>query len=116
MARIRNITIDCANPAKLAEFWKAATGYSIAYGNEWVAELRPPVAGHPNLLLLQVPEAKTVKNRTHMDLEAADREAEVARLEALGATRGETNRWENMTWTVMQDPEGNEFCVAEPHD
>jgi len=116
MARLRNVTIDCQNPAKLAEFWKAATGYSIAFSNEFVAELLPPEKGHPHILLLQVPEHKSVKNRVHVDLEAQDREAEIERLEDLGATRGETVRWEKLVWTVMQDPEGNEFCVAEPHD
>jgi hypothetical protein len=116
MLRLRNITIDCRNPTKLAEFWQSATGYSIAFANNWVAELLPTEKGHPHILLLQVPEHKSVKNRMHVDLEAEDREAEVARLESLGATRGETNRWENIIWTVMQDPEGNEFCVAEPHN
>jgi hypothetical protein len=108
--------MDCRNPAKLAEFWQAAAGYSLAFSNEFIAELLPPDKGHPHILLMQVPEQKSVKNRVHVDLEAADREAEVARLEELGATRGETNRWAHIVWTVMQDPEGNEFCVTEPHD
>lgn len=116
MARLRNITMDCRNPAKLAEFWTAATGYTLAFANDWVADLLPPEKGQPHILLLQVPEHKTVKNRAHMDLESDDREADVQRLVDLGATEGETIRYEHLVWTVMQDPEGNEFCVAETHD
>jgi len=83
--------MDCKNPARLASFWQAATGYTIAFSNEWVADLVPPEPGPPHILLLQVPESKTVKNRTHVDLESDHRELEVERLVALGAKEGETN-------------------------
>jgi hypothetical protein len=116
MARLRNITMDCKSPARLATFWRAATGYTIAFSNEWAADLLPPEPGPPHILLVQVPESKTVKNRTHVDLEADNREIEVDRLVDLGATEGETISLQNMVWTVMQDPEGNEFCVVETHD
>ena len=65
------------------------------------------------MLFLKVPEGKTVKNRMHVDFRAPDREAEVARLVGLGATRGDTHNEFGLTWTVLQDPEGNEFCVAQ---
>jgi hypothetical protein len=71
--------------------------------------------GDPPLTFVNVPEPKTTKNRVHIDWYAPDREAEVARLIALGATRlWEVN--ENFEWTTMADVEGNEFCVvqAEP--
>jgi glyoxalase superfamily protein len=116
MARLRNITMDCENPGQLASFWQAATGYSIEFSNEWIANLAPPEAGAPHILLIKVPEPKSTKNRTHVDLDADDREAEVARLEQLGATRGETHSMQKLVWTVMQDPEGNEFCVAQAVD
>ena len=68
--------------------------------------------GAPNMLFLRVPERKAAKNRVHLDLHADDREAEVARLEALGATRhGEHDEF-GVRWTVLADVEGNEFCVA----
>jgi predicted enzyme related to lactoylglutathione lyase len=64
-------------------------------------------------LFAKVPEKKVAKNRMHVDLAAPDREAEVARLLELGATRvADMNEW-GYEWTVMQDPEGNEFCVAD---
>ena len=66
------------------------------------------------LVFVRVPEEKAVKNRVHLDLGADDREAEVQRLLALGARRVA----DHGSWTVMQDPEGNEFCVvqAPPED
>jgi Glyoxalase-like domain len=68
---------------------------------------------HPTWLFAKVPEPKTAKNRMHVDMAAADRDAEVARLIELGATRvADMNEWD-YEWTVMHDPEGNEFCVAQ---
>ena len=70
----------------------------------------------PTWLFAKVPEGKSAKNRMHLDLAAADREAEVARLVELGATRvTDMDEW-GYQWTVMQDPEGNEFCVAQARD
>ena len=68
---------------------------------------------HPTWLFAKVPEPKTAKNRMHVDMATPDRDAEVARLIGLGATRvTDMNEW-GYEWTVMQDPEGNEFCVAQ---
>jgi hypothetical protein len=63
-----------------------------------------------------VEEAKTVKNRVHLDLttEAGDREAEIARLLALGARHVDIGQTGKESWTVLADPEGNEFCVIRP--
>ncbi|MEU6013038.1 VOC family protein [Streptomyces sp. NPDC047515] len=65
------------------------------------------------LLFQRVPEAKTTKNRLHLDVHAGPgrREAEVKRLEALGATALHEVDQPGGTWTVLADPEGNEFCV-----
>ena len=78
------------------------------------------VATHPEgvppmLLFIKVPEPRTVKNRMHIDVSADNREAEIERLIGLGATRGETHKMPeySITWTVLQDPEGNELCVAQ---
>jgi hypothetical protein len=69
--------------------------------------------GDPTWLFARVPERKTAKNRMHVDLAAVDQEAEVARLVELGAKRvTDMDEW-GYQWTVMQDPEGNEFCVAQ---
>ncbi|HZU11762.1 MAG TPA: VOC family protein [Chloroflexota bacterium] len=111
---IRSITIDCAAPTRLAGFWAAATGYvpGEADDRDEVAVLTDP-AGGPRLLFLKVPEGKTVKNRVHLDLRPAETmEAEVERLIGLGATRVRVvQESSDDLFTVMQDPEGNEFCV-----
>jgi len=67
----------------------------------------------PELLFLRVPEAKTVKNRLHIDLRPEDQDAEVARAEALGARRIDIGQGEQ-TWVVFADPDGNEFCILQP--
>ena len=65
------------------------------------------------LLFIRVPERKTTKNRIHLDLNPDDRDTEVARLEELGARRVDIGQGD-VTWVVMADPEGNEFCVLTP--
>ena len=64
-----------------------------------------------DLLFLRVPESKTLKNRLHIDLRPDDQQAEVERLEALGAERVSVGQGDEATWVVLADPEGNEFCV-----
>ena len=125
MARFREIVIDCTHPASLARFWAAALdGYQVRpYDDEEIARLAglglttesdPAVAVDgpgPTLFLQQMPDPKASRNRIHFDLApATSRAAEVARLRALGATV----RDEHDGHTVMQDPEGNEFCVRDP--
>jgi catechol 2,3-dioxygenase-like lactoylglutathione lyase family enzyme len=112
--RLRNITIDCADPAKVAGFWSQVTGFredpenpNLPDDEEWLL-LGP--AGAPRLLFIRVPERKTVKNRMHLDLRPEDQAAEVGRLETLGARRVSVGQGE-VSWVVMADPEGNEFCV-----
>ncbi|WP_129784835.1 VOC family protein [Promicromonospora panici] len=124
MATLKDVVFDCRHPASLARFWATVMdGYDVApYDEEELARLRaigvddpeddpsvlieaPGVV--PRLFFNRVPEPKTVKNRVHLDVRAADREAEVARLIAAGAS--EVGRHEN--WVTMADPEGNEFCV-----
>jgi len=65
----------------------------------------------PDLLFLRVPEEKAVKNRLHLDLRPADQAAEVARLEGLGARRVDVGQGTRVSWVVLADPDGNEFCV-----
>jgi predicted enzyme related to lactoylglutathione lyase len=112
MLQLSNVTFDAADPQRLAAFWAAATGRTIARSEPDFAMLTSdtePV----RMLFLKVPEGRTAKNRMHVDFRAADREAEVARLVGLGATRGETHHERGVNWTVLQDPEGNEFCVSQ---
>ena len=107
----RMVTIDCADPTRLATFWSAATGLaeSWRYENAFVILGAGP---GPRLGLQRVPEPKNGKNRAHVDWDTADRPAEVARLVELGATVVDEQVTPGLTWTVLADPEGNEFCVA----
>lgn len=111
---LAHITFDCGDAAALAGFWSQALGRAVDDG----AEPHFASIGYPSQpdrqawLFLQVPEGKSAKNRMHLDLMAADRPAEVARLVGLGATvEGEHDEYGHQ-WTVLRDPEGNEFCVA----
>ena len=66
---------------------------------------------YPDLLFIRVPEDKRVKNRLHLDLRPDDQASEVARLEGMGARRVDIGQSADVSWVVMADPEGNEFCV-----
>ncbi|PZS28237.1 MAG: glyoxalase [Pseudonocardiales bacterium] len=116
--RIRTVTFDCADPFALAAFWTQVTGFGEDpdNGNDPSDDeaLLVGSGGAPALLFIQVPEAKTVKNRVHLDLEPTDRtrDEEVERLLTLGATlvadfRGPDGRG----FVVLADPEGNELCI-----
>ena len=115
--RIENVSVDSTTPAETAQFWAEALGWLVVEDDDddEVAIAPPPGSPEagvlPDLLFLRVPEDKAVKNRLHLDLRPADQAAEVARLEALGATRVDIGQGPDVTWVVMADPEGNEFCV-----
>jgi hypothetical protein len=70
---------------------------------------------YPGLCFGTAPEAKTIKNRLHIDLDPDDQEAEVARVLALGARHADVGQGD-VPWVVLADPEGNEFCVLQPHN
>ena len=109
------LVLDCTDPERLAEFWAPALGYvNLGTVGSYVA-LFPDGAPGPKLLLQQVPEGKTVKNRMHLDIEVRDIHAEVDRLVALGAKRVSDGpcREHGSTWFLMADPEGNEFCICD---
>jgi catechol 2,3-dioxygenase-like lactoylglutathione lyase family enzyme len=110
-ARLTEICVDCSDPDRLAEFWSAVLGWPVGERDEDSVELVGP-PGWPTLLFIQVPEPKTVKNRLHLDVNATDRDQqeEVDRLLALGATHADVGQGE-VSWVVLADPEGNEFCV-----
>jgi len=111
------ILTDCADPAALGRFWAEAAGYPVAYTEEHITGLRAPTGVGPYLEFLRVPDAKTVKNRLHPDVapyRGDDPAAEVARLRGLGATLADVGQDADVNWTVLADPEGNEFCVLSP--
>jgi hypothetical protein len=108
------ITFDCADPVSLAAFWSAALGGQVDDGaSSYFASIGRSTPGTaPVMMFINVPEGKSAKNRVHLDLHAADRPAEVARLMALGASHVGDRNEHGHTWTTLQDPEGNEFCIA----
>ena len=114
MLLVENVTFDCADPRRLAEFWSKATGYQIEQQSEDMVTLSPENGSRPRLLFIRVPEPRTVKNRVHVDFGVSDIEAEATRLIELGGTRGETHREQGFVWAVMADPVGNEFCIGRP--
>ncbi len=114
--KVGGIVLDTADPEPLANFWSKATGFPVDFAVEGFAQLKTDDSiGH--FFFIQVPEGKTAKNRCHIDYEVdSDREAEVERLVGLGASVVATHSMDDgFTWTTMQDPEGNEFCVSEAH-
>ena len=127
-SRLTEIVVDCHDPAAQAAFWAAALGYQVVRTEQGQVEVAPwereppdlaeqvrQAPAVPTLVFVAVPEAKTVKNRLHLDLRPVDRshEAEVERLIGLGARRANVGQGE-VPWVVLADPEGNEFCVLGP--
>lgn len=116
---IHQVAVDCKDALLLSDFWAEALGYAKEF---WGEEHGAMVYSRDNtgvrIIFMPVPEQKVVKNRVHLDVRTEDstREAEVKRLVNLGATEIETKSFStdawSATWTIMQDPEGNEFCVS----
>jgi predicted enzyme related to lactoylglutathione lyase len=112
-----SITIDCAEPRALAEFWTQALDLEVAFDADGhFMSLRSRTnPSQPAIGLQKVPEEKAVKNRVHIDFMTDDPDGEIARLVALGAAAGEKHEVPGLTWTVLSDPVGNEFCVGSEH-
>ena len=112
-SRIYFVTIDARDPAALAEFWRQVLDYRAAFSSPDEVGIEPTDEAGPALLFVPVADDKTVKNRLHLDLAPDDQSAEVERLLALGARRTDIGQGD-VSWVVMADPEGNEFCVLTP--
>jgi hypothetical protein len=135
------VTIDCAEPHELADWWAEALGWQVEPSDEafirrmieaghaseqdttthrgvlvWKegAAIRSPDPGRPRVLFQQAPEGKTVKNRVHLDLRPGEEDpaAVVERLVAMGATELWRGSQGPHSWVTLADPEGNEFCVG----
>jgi catechol 2,3-dioxygenase-like lactoylglutathione lyase family enzyme len=139
MTRRMQVAVDCTDPERLAEFWSQVLRYRVADppdhhaswaafsareasqpGERWCVIVDPDRNG-PSLLFHSVPEQKQGKNRLHLDVwveqsASAGRhtlvEAEAERLRALGAKHLRTRDDDGDFYMVMEDPEGNEFCIA----
>ena len=113
---IRNVTFMSADPARLADFWMAATGFleRRQHGDEVL--VAPADWRFPRLTFQPVERSRSTPGAQHLDLTADDMDAEVVRLEGLGARRLwriDGSERGGPTWTAMADPDGNEFCVVQ---
>lgn len=126
-SRVTDIIVDCRQPEALARWWAETSGYHLVNdgGKDWVAIAPWPRSEDapgeeafrvgpqlPRIVFVPVPEAKSAKNRMHLDIWPVDRtsEEEVQHLLDRGASRLDLGQGE-VQWEVMADPEGNEFCV-----
>ncbi len=104
------LIFDAKDHAALGRWWAEALGWVIVDEDDTGIEIRKSAEHRPGLVFVPVDDPKVVKNRLHLDFRPEDRDAEVDRLLALGATRADVGQGEQ-TWVVLADPEGNEFCV-----
>jgi predicted enzyme related to lactoylglutathione lyase len=110
---IAAVVVDCADPRAMARFWGEAVDWTVHEVTDDHAMLRSAKGVGPYLKFVRTSEAKVVWNRVHLDLapyRGDDRAAGMARLRNLGATDVDLGE-STVTWAVMADPEGNEFCV-----
>ncbi|MBM2623837.1 VOC family protein [Actinoplanes sp. LDG1-06] len=112
---IAAVVVDCADPAAQARFWGRAMDWTVHEVTEFSASLRSAQGVGPYLEFIKTPDAKTVWNRVHLDIRPYPGDnvaAEVARLTGLGATPIDLD--DKISWRVLADPEGNEFCLLAP--
>jgi predicted enzyme related to lactoylglutathione lyase len=111
IAGIAALAIDCHDPPKLARWWSRLLGGTVEVIADGDATLHTP--GGLAIDFARVPEAKSVKNRLHLDLRSTDLAAATEQAVALGATRAD-DIYDGGKWQVLRDPEGNELCLLRP--
>lgn len=111
---ITEIEVDCADPEPVARFWGEALGWEVQREADllWMSASGVPSDAGLKLVFVEVPEAKSVKNRVHIDLSPSgcDQAEELERLLRLGASRIDIGQGD-VPWVVLADPGGNEFCL-----
>jgi predicted enzyme related to lactoylglutathione lyase len=114
--RLHHVVVDAHDLSALAGFWARALGWRILSEREQEVVIGPDETAPVGMCFMPVSDVKTVKNRVHLDLTTGsdDRDAEIERLLALGARRVDIGQTGTESWTVLADPEGNEFCVVRP--
>jgi len=117
---LHHIVIDAHDLAGLARFWIQVLDWRILSEREREVVIGPDERADVGICFMPVADEKTTKNRVHLDLNPgpdigpAEREAEVERIVALGARRVDIGQSGDESWTVLADPEGNEFCILRP--
>jgi Glyoxalase-like domain len=112
-SRIAVIAIDAVRPRMVADFWCNVLGWQVVDEDDGVISIASPDGAWPTIDVAGVAEGKAVKNRLHLDLRAdgvATRD-ELERLLSLGARRVDVGQGPDVSWVVLGDPEGNEFCL-----
>jgi catechol-2,3-dioxygenase len=112
-SRLSVVSVNALQPRLVADFWCAVLGWSVTEEDDTGVSIGAPGGSGPTMDVLAVPDAKTVKNRIHFDLRAdgSTQSEELERLLALGARRVDVGQGPDVTWVVLADPEGNEFCL-----
>lgn len=112
--KIGSIVTDCFNFHVVVRFWQDALGYVPREPgtDDWIV-LRDPAGDGPNLSFQKYDKLATPRGRIHLDLYTPDQQSEIGRLEELGAKRYQWNYEPDADYVVMQDPEGNLFCVIQ---
>jgi hypothetical protein len=107
------VAIDAVTPRPVAEFWCAVLGWVVLEEDEDIISIGAADGGWPGIDVCRVPEEKSVKNRLHLDLRAdgVGRDEELQRLLDLGARRVDVGQAPEVSWVVLADPAGNEFCL-----
>lgn len=114
--RISELVLDCRDPRLLADFWCGVLGYVVLGTEDGAVEIGPPEGFgglQPTLVLSPTTDPRAGKLPLHLDVSPTDRDqdAELARLLALGARPADVGQTGDESWHVLQDPEGNEFCL-----
>ena len=114
--RLHHIVIDTHDLPRLAQFWTQALGWKVLSEREGEIVIGTDENAPVGICFMPVTDRKIVKNRVHLDITTAaeDRDQEIERLLALGARRADIGQTGAESWTVLADPEGNEFCVIRP--
>ncbi|MCO1337948.1 glyoxalase [Kocuria polaris] len=113
---IATVVVDCADPRAMAEFWGAATGWTVHAADDEHARLRSARGVGPYLEFLRTPDPHADRRRLHLDLmpqPGGDQGAEAERLRSLGARDADVGQGD-APWMCLADPEGNEFCIIAP--
>jgi len=123
--RFTELIIDCHDHDRVGRFWQEVLGYEVTDRSDgpedFYVELTGPPGSGPRIVVARSPDEKAAKSPIHIDVNATDRDrdAEVERILALGATHADIGQGDDVPWVVLADPAGNEFCVlrsrVDPH-